>query len=209
MASIASPVRKCLISVCLDRSGSMDDVCASTIRGVNEFITSQAPALNDNMPTKLGVLTFSTSIKWLTSGSSGSTFIPIEDFGEITDTNYRCGGSTALHDAISETIYRCDEYCHDNPDTMVIIVVQTDGYDNCSKFSLKVLIDLIAQRCELGWEFVFMGADQDACLNATQLGMSPDRALNYTATNIGTLNVMSTLSRNVSSYRSPNVSLPS
>jgi hypothetical protein len=63
------------------------------------------------------------------------------------------------------------------PDT-VIIVVLTDGKENASETPHQRVRDQIQSRRESnGWEFLTIGANQDAALTANKMGMDTDNAL--------------------------------
>jgi hypothetical protein len=51
------------------------------------------------------------------------------------------------------------------------------------------------------WEFVFIGANQDAFLTAHNLGVSMDNAVQYTANDHGTRAMYASLGANAASFR--------
>ena len=54
----------------------------------------------------------------------------------------------------------------------VLCAILTDGEENDSKFyTLPQVRELVAECMRAGWQFVFLGADQDAVLAAAQLGI--------------------------------------
>ena len=54
------------------------------------------------------------------------------------------------------------------------------------KFSYRDIKQLIEQQKELGWEFIFLGANIDAVEVASHIGIDARRAVNYHADSFGT-----------------------
>ena len=67
------------------------------------------------------------------------------------------------------------------------------------RFSYKDVKKSIQTKTEEGWEFIFAGANIDACKTAESIGISRDKALNYNA-NKNTKELFSEFSYCVSSY---------
>ncbi len=62
-----------------------------------------------------------------------------------------------------------------------MFIILTDGQENSSKdWKREAIFDLIASKREKdGWEFVFLGADQDAYESGAQIGVPPGNSLSY------------------------------
>lgn len=56
-----------------------------------------------------------------------------------------------------------------------------------------------------GWDFIFLGANQDAIAEAGRLGVKPQKAMNFAPDVSGTQDMFEDLSRNISEYRQDNV----
>lgn len=131
---------------------------------------------------------------------------PIEDAPKLDDHNYTPSGRTALHDAlyraVTETAERIAEREEsDRPDN-VIFVVLTDGKENASEISQDRLREQVAiRREEHGWEFLFIGANQDAALTARSLGMDEDRSLNMAHSGEGARSAYESTSERISHAR--------
>jgi len=109
----------------------------------------------------------------------------------LTRETYKPRGSTALLDAIGSTLKKISE-------SAGIIVIFTDGMENCSKIYTKAHIkDLIEQKTKDGWTFVYMGANQDAFAEAGSMGIGAAHTMNYDVTR--TPEAMHRLSQTVSS----------
>ena len=90
-------------------------------------------------------------------------------------------GCTAMLDAIGETIEHIaniHKYVEVPNKTMFIIT--TDGMENAShKYNYHNVKHLVEQKKELGWEFLFLGANIDAVATASKFGIQDDRAVNF------------------------------
>ena len=195
-----------LIAYCLDKSGSMNNVSDDIIGTTNSFVESQDPDKNPAIVkglTNIGICTFSDYDKITWSGKY--SFNPINEYQPLTLENYIPMGSTALYDAITATITECDRYIADHLDhnVKVIIVIQTDGEENDSREATSNSVrKLINVRTECGWSFTFLGANQDACLTAKNLGINTKSAIQYNSTQVGSRRVSLALSSAVTRSRS-------
>lgn len=85
-----------------------------------------------------------------------------------------------------------------------MFVITTDGMENASReYSYKDIKNLInRQKKEYNWEFIFLGANIDAEETAETIGISRDRAANYSSDSKGTLLNYEVVSETVTSFRS-------
>jgi hypothetical protein len=69
---------------------------------------------------------------------------------------------------------------------LVVFVVMTDGLENSSReFSKSRIREMIKHQQEkYGWQFTFLGADQDAFAEADALGIDPAGAARFKKDNI-------------------------
>lgn len=181
----------------IDKSGSMSHLTADTIGGFNGFIASQKAL--DGKATLTTVL-FDTSWKVLHDG------VDIQEVKPMTNADYVAYGGTAMLDAIGETINRVqdrhDELGAEKPEK-VLFVITTDGAENSShKFNKSQIEKMIKHQTNgHGWEFMFLGANMDAVKEAANIGISYDRAVNYTYTAQGTSAVYDTIATAACSVR--------
>jgi hypothetical protein len=127
----------------------------------------------------------------------------IEDAAKLDGENYRPGGKTALHDAltmaIDDTIDNIE--AAEEPDN-VIVVTLTDGKENASETPAEAVRERVEEcREEREWEFLFIGANQDAALTAKHYGMDTDRSLNMDDSGAGANAAYSSVSNNISQAR--------
>ena len=84
-----------------------------------------------------------------------------------------------------------------------MFVIITDGEENSSReFKIHQIGDLIEhQKNVYKWEFVFLGANQDAIATASQMGISAGHALPYAANPQGAPAAFAAYSKNLARYR--------
>ena len=116
-------------------------------------------------------------------------------------------GSTALFDALGSSIVRFGAHLaalgeHERPGAVQVVVV-TDGMENASRewTSERVQAAVGHQREAYQWDFVFLGANQDATFAARTVGIAADAALQYAPAAAGVAAASDSLSRYVSSVR--------
>lgn len=186
------------ISVVLDRSGSMASVATDTIGGFNTFLAEQK-----KQPGKatLTLAQFDDVYEVVHDGK------PLAEVPELTSRTFVPRGSTALLDAIGNTINRTGKRLADMPDTerpgKVIVVILTDGFENASReFSKEKINEMIAhQRDKYQWEFVFIGANQDAIATAASYGIGAHSTMTYAANAVGTQHAFASVANLTSNYR--------
>lgn len=185
------------VTFVLDSSGSMSAIEDDTKGGFNSFLEDQRDEAGDATVT---LYDFNTNVHLVYQG------YPIEDAPKLDDGNYTPGGRTALHDAISTAITETAERvgaldAEHRPDN-VIIVVLTDGKENASETSQETVQQLVEyRREEHDWEFLFIGANQDAALTASSMGIDADRSLNMAHSGEGARAAYESTSERISQAR--------
>jgi len=144
----------------LDRSGSMNSCREDTIQGFNSFVESQK-SLGGTMTLCL----FDNEVTIL------YTKIPIENVVPLSEDTYVPSGGTALYDAMGHILKMKLE--------KALVIILTDGDENSStKYTSLHIKDLVESK--KNWDFMYLGANQDAVLSAKRIGIR--RSLNYDAT---------------------------
>ena len=166
----------------LDASGSMPGLEADTVGGINSLVekTREAP----------GAATVST-ILFSNESRVVHDRLDIRAVPRLTRRDYRCCGCTALLDAVGGAIKHVDLVQGVLPEgyraDKVLFVITTDGMENASRrFTYPRVRRMIERRRELGWEFLFIGANIDAASEAGHLGIAPECAADYLADARGT-----------------------
>lgn len=186
------------ISVVLDRSGSMEVVRAETIGGFNKFLEEQKKQPGDALLT---LMQFDTEFQLVHSGKK------LSDVPALTHETFVPRGFTALLDAIGKTINETGRRLADMPEEQrpgkVIFVIVTDGEENSShEFRQQQIHDMIeSQRTKYSWEFVFLGANQDAIKTAATMGMPARSSMTYASNTMGTAAAFVSVANLTSNYR--------
>jgi len=182
----------------LDRSGSMAGLESDTIGGYNAMIEKQKQEPGDAVIT---TVLFDDRYELLHDR------IPLKGIRPITEREYYVRGTTALLDAIGQSIQKLiNVHRHTAPEARadkVLFVITTDGMENASQeYTYKKIYDMIRHQKErYGWEFIFLGANIDAIKTAAKFGINADRAANYHADEAGTQLNFKSVSEAVSAVR--------
>lgn len=186
--------RTILINFVLDKSGSMEGLRAATIAGFNEFKNDQAREAG----TALMTLTL-----FDTAFNTVATAVPVADVRDLTSATYAPSGMTALYDAVGHTLKLTDDYVAEHHPDQVLFVIMTDGQENSSReFGRDAIFALIEERQrDAGYEFIYLGANQDSYRSGQAMGIRAGRMLDYDATPDGARVVMARASDNVRAHR--------
>lgn len=184
------------IAVVLDRSGSMDTMAKEIIGGFNAFLEDQK-----KVPGKatMTLVQFDNDLDRLAS------FEPLDKIQPLTGATYVPRGATRLYDAIGLTVNSVKEAigaAAEKPDK-VLVVILTDGMENASQeYTTEQIKALLQAHQADGWQFTFIGANQDAILSARGIGLNNAASnLTYSATPDGAKSMMGSLSSATAQYR--------
>lgn len=183
----------------IDRSGSMDGLEGDTIGGFNAMLKEQQAVEGEAFVT---TVLFDDQYELLHDR------INIKAISPLTEKDYTVRGNTALLDAVGKTIHKIRRVqkstAEDYRAEKVLFVIITDGAENASrKYTAEQVKALIQhQREKHGWEFIFIGANMDAVVEADRIGIAADRVRNYIADPIGTSTVYSDISKISTAFRS-------
>jgi hypothetical protein len=186
------------ITIILDRSGSMNDVKSDTIGGFNSFLAEQQKVEGE---ASLSLVQFDDQYEVVYLDKV------IRSADKLTDETFQPRGMTALFDAIGRTINSVGHRLALLPETerpnKVLLVILTDGFENSSQeFSAPKISEMINhQRSLYSWEFMFIGANQDAVLSAREIGIPTAAALTYAANAQGTQIAFDAIAQKVANYR--------
>ena len=159
----------------LDESGSMSGLEKDTIGGFNSLIEKQKNKKGDVVVT---TVLFNVENKIIQDR------VNINEVKLMTNEDYTPNNCTALLDAVGTTINRINEKRKELKEeyipTKTMVVITTDGFENSSvEYDYKDIKKLIGKQKELGWEFIFLGANIDAPKEAERFGIDECRAATY------------------------------
>ena len=159
----------------IDKSGSMSGLEADTIGGFNSLIEKEK---SDNDDVIVSTVLFNNKMDVIHDR------VNIQKVNKMTTNDYYASGSTALLDAIGFTISHILETRRKFKDEYVpsktMVVITTDGYENSSsEYSYANIKKLIEKQKELGWEFIFLGANIDVAKEAGKFGIDKDMAVKF------------------------------
>ena len=167
----------------LDKSGSLGGLERDTIGGYNSMLAKQQAVEGE---CRITTVLFDNNYELLHDR------IDLRAVSPITEREYQVGGTTALLDAIGRTIHKINNAqlhtAQEYRAEKVMFVIITDGEENSSReYSAEKVKALIEeQKKKYGWEFIFLGANIDAVQTAGNLGIKPNRAVEYIADSEGT-----------------------
>lgn len=182
----------------LDRSGSMNTMTEPTIAGFNQFLRDQAEAKGQ---ARLTLVLFDDQYEIPYHS------IPIEEVVLLDTTTFVPRGSTALLDAIGRSIVELGARLSRLPENerpgSVIVAILTDGMENASReYNWNNIQSMIRHQTEkYGWEFLFLGANQDGIATAAQMGIAAHNAATWTADAAGARSSSKAFSRKMSEMR--------
>jgi uncharacterized protein YegL len=188
-----------LYHLIIDRSGSMSDCVNQTVSSFNEQVQSIG-----NLQNEFQDQTFLVS---LTTFADHVT--PVYDRTDARDLpalqahHYTPGGLTALNDAIGITIKQIDRTMGpmvERGEASVVVVILTDGGENCSKeFTGAAIAELIKGKESTGlWSFNFLGASFNAETVTTEYGLSAEKARSFDKADMNM--AMNNVSQSMRSY---------
>jgi len=188
---MSNPDRTLLVFL-LDRSGSMQSIKSDVEGGFAAFIDEQRQAPGDCAAT---LAQFDTEYELVYHR------VPV---GEVPALNLQPRGGTALLDAmgklITDTAAQLDAAPEAERPGTVIVAIMTDGYENSSReWTHPAIKSLVEQQTKHGWEFLYMGADQDAIEVGARLGVQRDKSVTYGRGKAR--DVMAATSANISRHR--------
>ena len=161
----------------IDRSSSMTGLESDTIGGINSVIKQHQQEEGECI---ISTVLFDTTTTVLHDRVNISKVSP------LTERDYQTRGCTALLDTVGDSIKHIERVQRYQPEgyraEKVIFVITTDGLENASRrHSYAEVKRAIERQQELGWEFLFLGANIDAAAEAGRLGIARDRAATYVA----------------------------
>ncbi len=181
------------IYLLLDRSGSMQSIKTDTEGGFAAFVEEQRRTPGECRVT-LAQFDNHYDVVYVDR--------PIAD---VPALDLQPRGSTALLDAMGRSITDAGTKLAALPEDQrphtVIVAIMTDGHENASQeWTHPAIKALVEQQTEqYGWQFLYMGADQDAIEVGRNIGIKPDHSVTYGRGK--SQDVMTSASAKIAEYR--------
>ncbi len=194
-ASSAADADRVHVAVLLDRSGSMGSIADDTIGGFNTFLADQRKLDGE---ARITLVQF--------DGADPQEIIadavPVAEMTDLDSATYRPRGNTPLLDSLGTLIERLDRRVGADPDEFQLVAVITDGHENAShRFSRDQIADLVKDRSDADWAFVFLGANIDSFTEARAMGMHGAQAGDWEHTGAGVRDGFDMISASSLRYR--------
>lgn len=185
---------KCEIICITDRSGSMTSIKADVIGGFNSFLADQKTVPGE---ARLTFAQFDDKYELVYEAK------PLSEAPELTSTTFTPRGSTALMDAIGQTMnVQGARITKENWADKVIVCIITDGGENTSReFTQQQIKTMIEHAQKNEWSFIFLAANQDAFAVGAGYGISGATTANFAASAAGTAQAYASTSNMTRSIR--------
>jgi len=157
----------------LDRSGSMQSILSDTIGGFDAFIAEQRATPGQ---CRVTLAQFDTEYEVVYAGT---------DVADVPSLVLHPRGMTALHDAMGRLITDAGAGLAALPEEKrpgtVVVAIMTDGLENASReWTGDAIRHLVQQQSTTyNWQFLYMGADQDAVEVGSKLGVAAANSITY------------------------------
>lgn len=198
------------IVVLLDRSGSMSSIAQPTVDGFNEFLREQqsAPGTADITLVQFDSA-YEPNYADLDIRDAKPLYLDRNEYFRSREdaVPFSPRGMTALNDSmarlIKETGDRLSKLSERNRPERVIFVSITDGGENQSREfggseGTRRVREMVRHQEEVySWEFIYLGANQDAVSVGTNLGIKAANSMTYAANAVGASAAYESLSKNV------------
>jgi uncharacterized protein YegL len=183
------------IVLLIDRSGSMESIKSDMEGGLKTFLEEQKKEVGDCTITAAQFDTYYDLLYSMT------------DIRQIQEIKIEPRGATALLDSMYRLIQQAgkelDTLPEESKPSKVLFVTITDGEENSSReITNRQLNKLIRQQEDVySWDFVYVGANQDAFAVGQKLGVKANSNLDFIASEDGVKNMYSDLSKATSRFR--------
>jgi uncharacterized protein YegL len=164
----------------LDRSGSMQDCVQETISGFNEQI-QMIRDLQKRFPEqefRVSLTIFNHLV------DHPFETVDIQKVKELTTYSYIPDGSTALLDAVGDSVIRLKHAIAgeiQRDEATAVVVILTDGYENASQeFSFERVSKMIKELEKSdSWTFSFLGTTRESIDAARRMNISKQNSAVY------------------------------
>jgi Mg-chelatase subunit ChlD len=167
---------KTLVTLLLDRSGSMQSVRDDTVGAINAWLGELRQTETE---MRFSLVLFDEHHRRMELEKL-HVATPITEVPDLRNEDFRPRGGTPLIDAACSTIRAVRESLEGRDDVKVIFAIQTDGQENASRENgWEGLRALIAECEKAGWQFTFMGCGIDAYGQGARMGIRSENTVSY------------------------------
>lgn len=183
----------------IDRSGSMESIRSDAIGGFNAFLKGQKEVEGE---ARLSLVLFNDTYELVQER------VDINAVSPLDEKTYVPGGSTAMFDAIGRTIDDVGNRLSETPEEerpgKVIVAILTDGLENSSRvYTSYKISDMIRHQQEAyNWDFMYLGANQDAIAEAQKISIRAQDVTSWDSDAEGTHTAYRMMGASVSERRS-------
>lgn len=185
-----------LITMLVDRSGSMASMGPEVAGGVNAYLDEQRKTdEEDGRATHVILSIFDDKYEVVRSA-------PLKEQPAVTDAEVCPRGMTALYDAVGHAIRDSVQQLETMAEVpgSVVVFILTDGDENSSKDwhngTVKAQIKAL-EAVPHEWEFYFAAANQDALESGARIGITNESCLTFDASPAGMRVSMASASQSV------------
>ncbi len=170
--------------IVLDKSGSMEKIRTAAYQGCNEVLGGIRAAAEQNQAEQeqfVSLLLFDTQ-----SMSYIYRCTPAAQAVNLTEKQYKPCACTPLYDAMGQSLTELEHEVTRYDDAVAMVTIITDGYENASReYNQKQIHALIERLKRKGWNFAFMGANQDVNKVCIDLNINVQNAVSFSYDDAG------------------------
>ncbi len=170
--------------IVLDKSGSMSSIQEAAYQGCNEVLSGIRAAAEKNAADQeqfVSLLLFDTeSMPYIYRCTPAAQVV------NLTQEQYQPCACTPLLDALGMSLTELEQEVNRYDDAVGMVTIITDGYENAShEYNYKHIHALIDHLKKKGWNFAFMGANQDIHQVCNQLSINIENAISFSFDDAG------------------------
>ena len=175
-AKLKAKGRKTLVTLLLDRSGSMAEVHEQTVVGINAYLADLRGSGDD---IRFSLVQFDSDHEGHMSLIKTYVATQVAEVPDLKIVDFVPRGGTPLIDAACEVINAVAASLKGKT-AKVVMAIQTDGQENISRRNTWAgLRSLIETKQGEGWEFNFMGCGIDAYDQGARMGIAREKIVSY------------------------------
>ena len=162
-----------------DRSGSMQSMGDAPQKGVRDFLEKHKELYEKNGgEIHVTIVTFDDET--IVSYSDDISKLTEDDIKRC-EVDMMPRNLTKLYDTVIDAIESQKNRKSGNPEQKMVLSLFTDGEDNVSKNTSKMMSDAITEHRQSGVICQFLAANQDAILTGSRYGFSKDNSIQVTS----------------------------